>query len=88
VNHHKILINITVTYLTLVGGLTFAQQAQETLMAVEPAAQSANSVTTNDCNLSITNPELLQKIHGNISTTSLSANDIITAHKKTMEACK
>jgi hypothetical protein len=57
-------------------------------MQVEPAAQSANSVIINDCNLSIVNPELLLDIHKEKPTTSLSTNDIITAHKKTMETCK
>ncbi len=84
--YYKQYIITIIIYLTLVGGLVSAQEA---LMQVEPATQSANSVMFgNDCNLSITNAELLQKIHGHTPTVSLSANDIITAHKKTMEACK
>jgi hypothetical protein len=72
-------------YLTGVGGFV---SAAETLMAVKPAVQSANSVVVNDCNLSITNAGLLEKIHGHTPATSLSANDIITAHTKTMEVCE
>jgi hypothetical protein len=83
--YYKQYIIIIIIYLTYVGALV---NAREALMTVEPAAQSANSVVINDCNLSITNPELLQEIHGQTPTTSLSANDIITAHKKTMEVCK
>jgi hypothetical protein len=46
--------------------------------------QSANSVSFNDCNLRITNAQLLEKIHGHNPETSLSANDILTAHKRTV----
>ena len=76
---------IIVVWVQLLRGFSIAQEA---MMSIEPAVQSANSVVINDCNLSITNPELLQKIHGQTPTISLSANDIITAHKKTMETCK
>ncbi len=83
--YYKQYIITIIIYLTYFGSLVSAQEA---LMTVEPAAQSANSVVIDDCNLSITNPQLLQKIHWQSPTISLSANDIITAHKKTMEICK